>query len=430
MMAEYSERRAIVVTADAHIGPITTVFREYCAERYRPALEEYLAAQDEEKRRTQEERRAWLGKSAFNGGWNLQTAGHHDGVARRGDMDRDGVAAEVIFHGSTNDESIPFVGMGIVGARRRLTAEEVELDVAGRHMYNAWLADFCAEDPVRHIGLCQISSWDLGSAVREVEWAHDHGLRGVNFPAPSRILPPYEDAVWEPLFAVCAERGMVLNTHNGGAMALEPEYQGPWRQCVRFMEEGFLGRRAIWLLTFTGVFERYPALRLVITELPGIWFRDTVREMDAAYYMEMLTEIRDVLPRPPSEYVKENVSMGASFQSRMEAEMAVMDGFDDRVMWGSDYPHPEGTYRFPEDGETVPVNRLAIANTFHELPEPSIRRMLGANIIDCYGLDAAPLQEVADRIGPSMDEFAAPPDLSLVPAGYVGCAFRTRGAYS
>jgi len=67
--------------------------------------------------------------------------------------------------------------------------------------------------------------------------------------------------------------------------------------------------------------------------------------------------------------------MGASFQSRQEAEMAVMGGFDDRLMWGSDYPHAEGTWTFQEDQADPPLTRLSMANTFHGLPESSVRKM-------------------------------------------------------
>jgi hypothetical protein len=56
--------------------------------------------------------------------------------------------------------------------------------------------------------------------------------------------------------------------------------------------------------------------------------------------------------------------------------------------------------------------------------------MLSGNLIDCFGLDPEPLRAIADRIGPTMDELAAQPDLSLVPSGYTGSAFRSRGAYS
>ena len=43
----------------------------------------------------------------------------------------------------------------------------------GRHIYNQWLADFCALAPARRVGLAQLPLWDIDAAVAEVEWAHD-----------------------------------------------------------------------------------------------------------------------------------------------------------------------------------------------------------------------------------------------------------------
>ena len=74
-------------------------------------------------------------------------------------------------------------------------------------IYNRWLADFVSQAPHRHIGLAQLPMWDLEAAVAEVEWAHEAGLRGVNFPAMREgELPEYNKRVWEPLWSVCEER--------------------------------------------------------------------------------------------------------------------------------------------------------------------------------------------------------------------------------
>jgi hypothetical protein len=99
-------------------------------------------------------------------------------------------------------------------------------------------------------------------------------------------------------------------------------------------------------------------------------------------------------------------------------------------MWGSDYPHIEGTWRYPEREDEPPTTRLSLANTFHDLPEAAVHRMCGENAIDVYGLHPAPLETIAARIGPDLAEITTAPDLRQVPDGYVGFGFRTRGAYS
>lgn len=72
------------------------------------------------------------------------TSGHHDADQRLRDMDRDGVAAEVIHHGSQNGQCFPFVNP-TGGTFNALffnpcgDARELELAAVGHHMYNQWL---------------------------------------------------------------------------------------------------------------------------------------------------------------------------------------------------------------------------------------------------------------------------------------------------
>jgi len=65
-------------------------------------------------------------------------------------------------------------------------------------------------------------------------------------------------------------------------------------------------------------------------------------------------------------------------------------------MWGSDYPHPEGTW---------PHTRAQMRETFTGLPEADLRAMLGGNAARLYGFDAEALSRVAARIGPRLEDF-------------------------
>jgi hypothetical protein len=68
-------------------------------------------------------------------------------------------------------------------------------------------------------------------------------------------------------------------------------------------------------------------------------------------------------------------------------------------MWGSDYPHDEGTY---------PHSREAIRSRFHEL-EPDVKfKILGANAAALYGFDLDALAPLAQQVGPTVAELAEP----------------------
>ena len=411
-----------MVSADTHIGPrLVEDLRPYCPTRYLGEFDRFAAE-------TEAQLQATL--ATFNGGGfinhpNLRTLGHYDSAARLVDYDFDGIAAGVIFHGSMNMEPIPFVSPAL-GAKHEATGELVAV---GQRVYNRWLADFVSQAPHRHIGLAYLPMWNVAAAVAEVEWAQESGLRGVNFPAMrDGELPEYNDPLWEPLWAACEERQMPLVTHIGGGG--KANYSGPEKVALIQYESLYMSRRAIWWLIFAGIFERHPGLKLVITETPGNWFPPAAIELDAihAYYTDRDTplnpEFIERVPRRPSEYMKNNVFFGASFASPFEVEQAVLHRLDSQLLWGSDYPHLEGTFVYPNGRDMPSVTRLALRNTFCGVSNQVARRMVGENAIHVYNLDAAALQAIASDIGaPTADDLARPID--AVPVGASRSAFRS-----
>jgi predicted TIM-barrel fold metal-dependent hydrolase len=417
----------VVVSSDCHVSPNLEVeLRAYCPAEHLDTYDDWLGA-------TAAEREARQSGFVFGGDeddpaveqihtWNLQTEGHHDMGARLRDMDRDGVAGEIIFHGSAPFQPIPFIMM-YVGAG----LGDAGLAAVGQRMYNAWLADFCSVEPERHIGLAHLPMWDIDAAVKEVEWAREAGLRGVNFPQTRAEIVPYEDPAWEPFWSACEDLEMPLANHGGGG-ASTPRTSGPLATMIYSAESNALSRISpLVRLVFGGVFERHPKLKLVQTEQIGDWFGRVAQELDSRWetwdYL-----MKDLVPRRPSEYCRENYFVGASFQSRPEAEAAIRDGYADNVMWGSDYPHPEGTYHYTPDPEATPVTHLAMRNTYSGLPAEPVRKMLGANAVEVYGFDAGALQQVADCINaPTLEELSHPIDER---PSHWGLAFRTSAFYS
>lgn len=416
----------VIVSSDCHIGPrLVEDLRPYCPRDLFDAFDDYVVATDRSQGRyvSQDD----VGRGAR---WRLRnrlTAGHHDPVARRRDMDFDGVAAEIVFHGSQNDQPIPFQ-TSMLGP-----PDSPELAAAGMHIYNRWLADFCAAAPDRHVGLAHLPLWDVDAAVAELHWARDAGLRGVNFPAPRPWIRPYNDRAWEPFWSAAAELDMPLTTHSGaGDPAL---FTGPEVVALVSTESGgWFSRRAAHLLIFAGVFERHPDLRLVLTEQPGEWWPYTCLELDSVHMTttDGNAALLEQVPQRPSVYLHRNVYIGASFLSRGEASAAIRDGYGDRIMWGSDYPHVESTFQYPGtddfEGQTS-IGKAALRFTFAGLPEDDVRAMLGGNAAKVYGLDLDALGRVARDIdAPTFDEVSTP--LDEVPAGASALAFRTYGPWA
>jgi predicted TIM-barrel fold metal-dependent hydrolase len=290
--------------------------------------------------------------------------------------------------------------------------DHLELIEVGQHMYNQWLAEFCSVEPERHIGLAYLPMWDVEKAIDELQWTRAHGLRGVNFPQSRAEIIGYEDPVWEPFWSACEDLGVTLATHGGGG-ASTPAVSGPMALHIYMAESNQLSRISPAVrLVFSGVFERHPQLRLVQTEQQGAWYGDVLNELDSRWlgFRHQIGE--GVLQHLPSHYLRRQYFQGASFHSRFEAESAIREGYVDNVIWGSDYPHPEGTYHFPEDPsdvDEVPMTHLAMRNTYHGLPSEPVRAMLGENGVRVYGFDRTELQRVAQRINaPTLEELSHP----------------------
>jgi predicted TIM-barrel fold metal-dependent hydrolase len=119
------------------------------------------------------------------------------------------------------------------------------------------------------------------------------------------------------------------------------------------------------------------------------------RFSDHHFSAKLGTGYKSHLSMKPSDYFRRNVRIGSSCMSRIEAERRHEIGLGN-IMWGTDYPHPEGTW---------PITQKMMIETFHGLPEDEIAAMLGGNALDWYGLDRPELEAIAERIGPERSLF-------------------------
>jgi predicted TIM-barrel fold metal-dependent hydrolase len=221
-------------------------------------------------------------------------------------------------------------------------------------------------------------------------------------------LPGYADGYYEPLWSACEEHGVVVNLHTGASGSATDA-----KQLYDAEHGGFLGlyevfvftRRPLWFMIFGGVFDRHPALKVVVTENGVQWLPSLVRDMESFFDTHGGAPVRSYLSMRPSEYVDRHVFLGGSLMNRGEAEMREEIGVD-RLMWGADYPHLEGA---------APVHRLVLQQVFGGMPEADLRRILGGNACAVFGFDQARLQSVADRAGPTVDDLSTPLAMDQIP---------------
>jgi predicted TIM-barrel fold metal-dependent hydrolase len=402
------EQRMVAVTCDAHAGPLLEEqLRSYCPSKYLDEFDEFVAnvrrVRPKEPVLPDIHTQAHLRNALTTGGW--------DPHQRIRDLDRDGVAGEVIFHGLTlgRADFMPFndfqASFGAAGYSNELVG-------AGRHIYNQWLADFVSVEPERHAGLAYMPFWDPDACAAEATLAAEKGLRGIYFPRPQSGILPYNDPAWERFWSVCEDHQLPLTTHSQHAgPAVGPRRPGD--HMIEMLDIlGPPARRGLHLLIFGGVFDRHPGLRLVFTEQSDNWWSTTLNLMDSlARYGERELGLPPEfqmyegppygyvkLKRLPSEYCAENVFIGGTCLAPFEAADAVENSYASQVMWGSDYPHPEGSWQYPRYAEETPITHLHLRDTFSEIDLEHTTMLIGGNTIRVYSFDGPRLQAVANRI--------------------------------
>ena len=332
--------------------------------------------------------------------------GVNDLAVRLAQMDREGIAAEIVYHGDLRANDLGHnVSNGVW---------PFEVWDAGARGYNRWVHDAFGSEPERLLLTAAIGSCtDMDATLAELRWIARNGFLGTFVPGfmRHRDMPPLFDSYWEPFFAACEADGLALVVHAGFGFEQGVLYDGMARVDREVAESrgsdmdrimllardvftadffaSVKGRRPMWQLMFGGVFDRHPNLRLVMSEVRVDWLPAVLAHLDALYDRH-----RDQLPaeRRPSEYWRSNCLAGASFMHKAEVEMRHEIGVE-QILFGRDYPHPEGTWPNTPDW---------MRDAFAGLPEDDVRLMVGENAIRFFGLDRAPLEAIAERIGPSV----------------------------
>jgi predicted TIM-barrel fold metal-dependent hydrolase len=276
--------------------------------------------------------------------------------ARLRDLDAEGVWAEVVYDSLGLWESM---------------IKDQNLLAAANRAENEWKAsEIVSRSRGRLVPTAGIPILDLDLAIAELRHAAELGLRLVSLPTgvPDG-LPDYNRDDWEPLWAAAEEAGMVLGFHigsdnDGGG---NTPFRGPGGAVLNYVNTTFGGQFVAMKLVTGGALDRHPNLKVLISEGGASWVPFIGDRMNEGYRQHHMF-VRPVLSLLPKEILYRQVY--TSFQHDESAPAAMWAMGYRNVMWGSDYPHLEGTF-----GHTQ--------KTLHELfdgvePEVSHRIRLGA----------------------------------------------------
>jgi predicted TIM-barrel fold metal-dependent hydrolase len=251
---------------------------------------------------------------------------------------------------------------------------------AAIHALNQWMHEqwsFNYEErifPAPVITLCVVDK-----AIEELEWVLERGARIILVrPAPvPGFMGPRSPALkeFDPFWKRVAEADIVVGMHasDSGYQRYINEWEG--RRDGEFLP--FVGRSGfaaivehqsrpiidtVASLIGHGLCSRFPTLKFVPVENGSNWVRPLLTDMGYAWEHDP-----KAFDENPIEVFNRNIYVHP-FHEEDTVELVRLLGAD-RVLFGSDYPHPEGL-----------ADPITFVDELAGLPEEDIRKVMGGNL--------------------------------------------------
>jgi len=256
------------------------------------------------------------------------------------------------------------------------------------HALNQWMLEhwtFNYENrifptPVIHMGIVE-------EAMKELEWVLDRGARIVLIrPAPVYgFMGPRSPALpeFDPFWRMVDEAGIPVGMHasDSGYQRYLNEWEGITSEMTPFKGgSGFVsiighGGRAITdtvaSLIGHGLCSRFPDIRFAPVENGSNWVRQLLRDMEQAYATAPHSFDED-----PVAVFKRNIYVHPFHEEDPMGLVELLGA--DRVLFGSDFPHPEGL-----------ADPLSFVDELTGLDHDDVAKILGGNLTEMMKLEAA-----------------------------------------
>jgi uncharacterized protein len=291
--------------------------------------------------------------------------GAFDPAARLADLDTERIDQTVLY---------PTLMLGIA------SVPDLEFAIAQCQAYNDWLSDFCAIAPDRFFGIAIIPQQDVDAAAAEIRRAAEKpGLVGT-FIRPNPVVEwrHFHDPVYDPMWQAAVDVGWPLGLHPYLAADLPGAVLGLRLNTIKSRTGMRMGAglnmdnifytqaignpvdmmTALCFVLAGGVCERYPDLRFIVLETNGGWITPWMERLDH-HWKTFPFDVPDC-KLAPSEYFRRQcfISFDADEETLAIAAESPYVG-DDRIIWASDYPHPDAKFPGTVDELTENIEPLA-----------------------------------------------------------------------
>jgi predicted TIM-barrel fold metal-dependent hydrolase len=254
--------------------------------------------------------------------------------------------------------------------------EDPEMIHAVIHSLNEWMYETWTFDYNERIFATPVISLPIVErAIEELEWVVERGARVVLIrPAPvpgvrgSRSFGfPEFDPFWEKV----VEHDILVGMHSSdsGYEAYANDWLGTDEEMLPFQPQAFRMLQAwrpiedsVSALVLHGALSRFPQLKVAVIENGSSWVEPLLKNM-ADVYKKMPQDF----PEDPVAVVKRNVYISPFWEEDLGALAGVIG--EDHVLFGSDYPHPEGL-----------ADPVSYVQELEGLSDETVRKIMGGNL--------------------------------------------------
>jgi predicted TIM-barrel fold metal-dependent hydrolase len=209
----------------------------------------------------------------------------------------------------------------------------------------------------------------------------ERGVKGITFAFPHQFAYPHiSDRHWDPLWAFAQEANLPVNFHIGSGASMGISLESLSKCAPSFANaEGSTKSVAanvqvMTVLLFSGIMERFPRLKIVSSESGVGWVPYVLETAD--HHWDHAGCAKDGMPLPPSEYFRRQCYVNFWFEAagiKMMRDHVSLDN----VMFGSDFPHPTGTW---------PSTRASVERSLEGLTGEERRKVTVENALEVFNL--------------------------------------------
>jgi predicted TIM-barrel fold metal-dependent hydrolase len=218
-------------------------------------------------------------------------------------------------------------------------------------------------------------------AIEELEWVVERGARAVLIrPAP---VPGYRGCrsfalpEFDPFWKRVVELDVLVAMHSSDSgyerykndwMGNDSEFLPFQPQAFRMMGQWRAVEDAVGSFIAHGALSRFPDLKVAVIENGSSWVRPLLAELAEVY-----KKMPNAFEENPIEVFKRQVHVSPFWEEDLSALADVIG--EDRVLFGSDYPHPEGL-----------ANPMTYLDELGDVPAERARKIMGGNLSRLMGI--------------------------------------------